>query len=405
MMQISLPPLLDLNWCKDGLMPLLGDDAVSRQVQAEEPIRYAGVTALAMLAARATQLAEKENRLQLHHSVKGTYAWRSGLLSALSGRFESKFKRDDRQVLSHLLSEQDIEAVLASLAPVLHLESDLEDAVNYFLAELLRNVFEHSGAPDGAYLAAGFFPHKQRLTISVVDLGMTVPRHISQRWPGEFDEEAALKQALEPLSSGSRDRARNAGLGLYMTRRISTLMGGRFRLQTGHLIATATDGASGVFDDVQISKSSMHWPGTVVTVTLFTGSGRSQFATELLHAQQTLVGGTARSLDIFRRKMPPGATHVLVTSDVSSLAQDKLKAARIRDSEIMPLVETGGIIALDMAGITLTTQSFAHALLAQPIRELGRDGVAERLWIVSTSGQVKDVFRIVLSYILDELDD
>ncbi len=164
----------------------------------------------------------------------------------------------------------------------------------YFLSELLRNVLEHSGSLEGAFVAVGRFPGG-RATLAVVDLGMTVSGHLSQRWKGQTEPEDALRMALEPLVSGSRDRRRNAGLGLYMTRRISTLMGGRFWLRSGSVLTEAEAAfEAGARRPARITSSGAIWPGTVVAVSFQVGQD-GRFDVELREAQKGARGGDSRS--------------------------------------------------------------------------------------------------------------
>ena len=56
---------------------------------------------------------------------------------------------------------------------------------------------------------------------------------------------------------------------------------------------------------------------------------------------------------------------------------------------------------LDLRRVALTTQSYAHALVAAPLRSLDVDA-GERLRVACSSPQVKQVFRTVLRYLRDE---
>jgi len=408
---LRLPPALNLEWCTGAFSTKLWPEApCTFDVKAEAAPEYAGPLAQALVAAWGAWCRSHEATVRIDDSVKSRYAWRSGLLSGLAGRLDRWEAVGPDWLRAHVMSEAQIKAVVGRVIGVFRARStDAGDAVSYFLSELLRNVFEHSGSLHGALVTAGRFT-SGRATLAVVDLGMTVPAHVRRRWPlsdgnREVDDEAALRVALEPLVSGSHDRDRNAGLGLYMTRRISTLMGGRFWLTSGSLRAVAEpSGEAGARAAPEIVHTATRWPGTAVAVTFNAEQGR--FSIELSAAQQELAGGTlGPRLDVFCKKAPRGAAVIRVPPDAGSLAQDKVAAARIRDEEIAPLVaESEAVIALDLRGVTLTTQSFVHALLAAPLRRLGPGAVAKRLRFVAADTQVKQVIRIVLGYVLDELE-
>ncbi len=69
---------------------------------------------------------------------------------------------------------------------------------------------------------------------------------------------------------------------------------------------------------------------------------------------------------------------------------------------IMPALREDRVVSIDIGGVTLTTQSFMHALLAEPLRFLGADRIQGRVWVTGASRQVKQVARLVVGYVLDE---
>jgi hypothetical protein len=409
-MIVTLPKLLQLTWAETGpgpsgwFPPSVPDSVL--EVHAAEPVEYADPVAVAMVGAWAAQWSSLGVRIDVHDSVKSPYAWKSGLLSALAGRF-GRIAAPERQVQAHLREQTEIESLLGKLGPVLHLpDPATTEAAQYCLSELLRNVFEHSGSVPGAFVGVGYFPKTDRVTIGVVDLGMTVPKHVSRRWPSPVDPREALSIALEPGASGSIDRNRNAGLGLYMTRRLVALMGGKFWLYTGGLRAR-DDGElePGRRTTVVIEQNLTVWNGTCVGLT-FHPNRIASYKRELATLQDELAGGTAgRRIDLFRKHPPAGATIIRVAPDASTLAQNKLRAEEIRTTEILPALRRGEVVSLDFAGVSLTTQSYMHALLAEVFRELGLEHSMGRVFLVAASHQVKQVARIVAGYVLDELSD
>lgn len=403
---LALPPRVRFEWCAAGISDDLWSDSLTEvRVTADAPPSYVGPVAQAMLAAWGARLRTRDVAVEIDDSVKSRWAWQSGLLSALAGRSDAWAKQGTTWVRAHLESEPQIEETLHQVLRVMGLaDADAAKAVSYFLSELLRNVFEHSGSAEGGFVTAGRF-QSGRVTLAVVDLGMTVAGHVSQRWKGPVEPERALQMALEPFVSGSRDRRRNAGLGLYMTRRISTLMGGRFWLRSGGLVTRAKAAAeAGARQPAIITAGDSTWPGTAVAVTFQPGRD-ARFDVELRQAQSEFKGGAnGARRDVFRKKLPPGAVAIRVAADVGTLAQDKPAATRIRETEILPRLagDDTSVVAIDVRGVTLTTQSFVHALLAEPIRVLGIAGVDARLRVVGADAQVKEVVRIVLGYVLDE---
>ena len=178
---VQLPELLQLGWCERGLgdEPWFPSDPEPVRVVAETPV------ALAVLGAWAAYWRARDRPIVVDDRSKGPYAWRSGLLSALAGRFGRTVASNERRIQAHLATEEEIEPTLDRCRRVLHLDdvsSSLGDAALYFLSELLRNVFEHAGSPLGAFVSGGHFPQTGRTSFAVVDLGVTVPHHIQRRW-------------------------------------------------------------------------------------------------------------------------------------------------------------------------------------------------------------------------------
>jgi len=415
-MELWLPSVIKLGWCesKDGGCPaeLPAGDA-RLVIKSRSPVQYVDPVALAMLAAWSERMRSSGASVDIDESLKSVYSWRSGLLSALAGRFDQCELSSDKVLRKRVAKEQEIEALvgeirllsvggkLSETAPV-----DLDKAVRYFVSEMLRNVFEHSQSPLGAYVCGGYFPTTDRVSFAVVDVGVTVPRHIQARWKEKVDEEVALRIALEPRVSGSLDSSQNAGLGLFMVRRIVTLMGGKFWMMTGNLVAR--DGGAwdaGARGELEVARLDSRWPGCAVGLSLFPSRYRS-FAEQYSEVRAEIEGeARGDKLDVFRKHPASGSYVIPVTPDVLQIAQNKLAAAEMRDQQILPALGLPGEVCIDFRDVRLTTQSYVHALVAEPLRRLGVEGVKKRVRFTGARDQVKQVLKIVLSYVLSERDD
>ena len=269
------------------------------------------------------------------------------------------------------------------------------------LSEMLNNVFEHSGSAEGAFVQAGWFPKTQRVSLAIADLGGTIPTHIG-RLMQNLSERECLAAALEAKVSGSFDRNRNAGLGLFMTRRATRILQGKFWLHTGAWVARDDEPLQevGQFTTPTIEPAVTRWPGTLVGLTFF--PPRLPFDRELRYIQDELAGRVhGRPVHIFCDEPPEGARVVLVPPDAGTMAQDKLAAKAIREEQIMPHLEAGGAVALVFKGVALTTQSFGHALAAEALRFLGPQ-VEGRFWVVGASEAVKAAMGVVVASVLEE---
>ncbi len=82
---------------------------------------------------------------------------------------------------------------------------------------------------------------------------------------------------------------------------------------------------------------------------------------------------------------------------VGSFAENKDKARDIRVGEIIPTLEKGENLILDFENVESITQSFAHALISDLIRNYGID-VLDRINFAKCNETVTKVIEIVVDY-------
>ncbi|MBU0579236.1 STAS-like domain-containing protein [Patescibacteria group bacterium] len=84
-------------------------------------------------------------------------------------------------------------------------------------------------------------------------------------------------------------------------------------------------------------------------------------------------------------------------------AENKDIAKKLRIEEIIPSLLKGDEVILDFAGISGATQSFIHALISDPIRELR--GVAfDHLIYKNANDDIREIVSIVYRYMQESLD-
>lgn len=403
---VELPPQLYLENCRQGLLPaevLVQPGAARIRVSAPMPFQHAEPFAVAMLGAWAAQVRAGGATVEFGPGLQTPGAYRTGVLSALSGRFGHTTGLAPGLVQRHVAAQEEIASVLGKLRSHLELhDRDTVEAVGYCLDELLRNVFEHAGGCLGAFVAAARVANSKRFSFAVADAGITLGTHYRRRWPQIGDDRSAVELALEPSSSGSDDRDRNAGMGLYMTRRAVALLGGRTFLRAGAVLAESAEAGQvdGGPSRVVCTDREPFWPGTMVGFTVEAGLV-GDFARAFAAINEPLDRDDAPGIE-FRARPPVGAAVIPVLA--GGLATDKILAARLRDELLMPAVAAGGPIALDFRGVQLATQSFAHALLAKPLRLSLASRAGLRVTIVGASPQLRQVLRLVASYLRDEAE-
>lgn len=86
-----------------------------------------------------------------------------------------------------------------------------------------------------------------------------------------------------------------------------------------------------------------------------------------------------------------------IKDEASEFAEDKDVAARIRDTELRPALESGQKTRLDFSEVTGATQSFVHALISGLIRREGGD-VLDLLEFARCNEAVKHIVQIVCEY-------
>jgi len=82
---------------------------------------------------------------------------------------------------------------------------------------------------------------------------------------------------------------------------------------------------------------------------------------------------------------------------VGSFAENKDRARDIRIHEIIPVLEKGENLILDFEKVDSITQSFAHALISDLIRNYGID-VLDRISFANCNETVSKIIKIVVDY-------
>lgn len=157
--------------------------------------------ALSMIAAWGAWCRRQGYTVRVENLGKNAaYAARMRLFQHLKVEFDPGLSEREEAgrflPLTQVRNRTDVTAVIANISAMLHLHQDPESlaAVQYSISELLRNVLEHSGSKDGAFVSAHRYtqtdPH--RVTIAVADCGRGIASHLSQRFPEvQTDDTAA----------------------------------------------------------------------------------------------------------------------------------------------------------------------------------------------------------------------
>lgn len=93
-----------------------------------------------------------------------------------------------------------------------------------------------------------------------------------------------------------------------------------------------------------------------------------------------------------------------VVDEVGSFAESKEQAKQLRTKRILPSMRKGEEVVLDFDGVTLATQSFVHALIAEAVRLEEPPGL-DLLVFKNCSTEVRAIIEVVVSYAQDDWTD
>jgi len=88
---------------------------------------------------------------------------------------------------------------------------------------------------------------------------------------------------------------------------------------------------------------------------------------------------------------------------VGEFAENKDIAKKLRVEKIMPNLLKGNQVILDFNGVNGATQSFIHALISDPIREL-KDVAFDNLTYKNANDNIREIVSIVYRYMQESLD-
>jgi hypothetical protein len=91
---------------------------------------------------------------------------------------------------------------------------------------------------------------------------------------------------------------------------------------------------------------------------------------------------------------------IRVFAMMGSFAEDKDAAAKLRKEIILPALDGGETIELDFTDVTLTTQSFIHALISEGLRRHGEKSLS-RMQFKGCETAVRGIVETVVQYVLE----
>lgn len=87
-----------------------------------------------------------------------------------------------------------------------------------------------------------------------------------------------------------------------------------------------------------------------------------------------------------------------------SFAENKDIAATLRREQILPAIVNNKTVTLDFNGVSLTTQSFVHALISEALRQKGESAL-ELLVFSGCNDSIRGIIETVVQYVLETVAD
>lgn len=94
---------------------------------------------------------------------------------------------------------------------------------------------------------------------------------------------------------------------------------------------------------------------------------------------------------------------IKILNKTGEFAENKDVAKELRLKKIMPALLDNKKVVLDFEGVVGATQSFVHALISDPIREL-KDKAFDNLFYKNANDSVREIISIVYRYMQESLD-
>lgn len=178
--------------------------------------------------------------------------------------------------LTNINENAQLDGFISDLVPLLHSPPEQAKAINYTISELVRNVFEHAVARDGAVVCAQYYQKTRRVAIGVADAGIGLLESLKVRHAVDSHSKA-IELALTPgVTGGTKE---NMGAGLFFIKAIAKVNREFFVVYSGdslyRLLKTPPHSRTHLYADPlrdhHTLKSGLpFWQGTVIGVDIST---------------------------------------------------------------------------------------------------------------------------------------
>lgn len=242
---------------------------------------------LCMISALGLFMRQKgaEINFEKMEATSKHYFHRMGLFHLLKLNSEMKIKSHESTgrfiPIQQIKNSGDLSEFIKEMIPLLHLEPNKVEPINYIMSELVRNVFEHANAPNGAIVCAQYYKKSNTIRIGVVDTGVGIKSTL-QRFYHPRDDLQAIALALTPGITGTTKKIgggteMNAGAGLFFIKSLAKTSRDFFMVYSGSAMYKLLKNpknkhiklvANPLEDHYSSDNQLPFWKGTVVAIDL-----------------------------------------------------------------------------------------------------------------------------------------
>jgi anti-sigma regulatory factor (Ser/Thr protein kinase) len=143
--------------------------------------------------------------------------------------------------------------------------SAVNTPLSYFLSELIDNIYEHSGSPNG-YLFSQYLDGDRSIYLCIADSGITIPGNYQRTGLYQLeidgDPAEALRLANEGRSTKNRPETENRGYGISTSKRMLVEgLGGSFFMLSGSAFHRYENHSLNYYADIS---RFFRWDGTLI---------------------------------------------------------------------------------------------------------------------------------------------
>ncbi|OGW71070.1 MAG: hypothetical protein A2047_04310 [Omnitrophica bacterium GWA2_41_15] len=273
---------------------------------------------LAMVAALGLEIDPKNISCPKIIARSGHYLNRMGLFRILKMHSDIEITEHDPSgrfvPLTQIKTSGELTKFLTEIIPLLHLEPQHAEPIQYIVSELVRNVLEHAYAQSGALVCAQYHAKSNTIRIGIADTGLGIKKTINQSYDAVNDLEA-IKLALIPGVTGTTKREggseQNAGAGLFFIKSIAYVNRNFFVIYSGNamykLLKRSPAKPLRLHADPNLDRHSQEgnfpaWNGTVVGIDISLDT--TQAFTSLLDLVRDTYAEAVRARKKARHKKP-----------------------------------------------------------------------------------------------------